>query len=96
MPRTLISATIDDLRNYTDPFIKQFLEDSKLLELRKPEYMPRATDFINEMQNLVSSLLDKEFAYEKEGSVYFSIQRYEEYGKLSNIDKNFIRELIKF
>jgi cysteinyl-tRNA synthetase len=89
--KTCDQPGIDDLRNYTEPFIKQFLEDFKLLELRDPEYMPRATDFISEMQNLVSSLLDKEFAYEKEGSVYFSIQRYEEYGKLSNVDKNFIK-----
>lgn len=85
------TPSIEDLRGYTNRFIEQFLEDFKLLELREPEHMPRATDYISEMQSLVSSLLEKKFAYEKEGSVYFSIEKYEEYGSLSNVDKDAIK-----
>ncbi len=74
------------LRQYTDRFTEAFLEDSGKLRLELPELMPRATDHIPEMVALIGQLKEKGLAYEKEGSVYFSISRFPAYGKLSRRD----------
>ena len=48
--------------------------------------MPRATDHIPDMVDLIRRLEEKGFTYRREGSVYFRISRFPEYGKLSKID----------
>jgi cysteinyl-tRNA synthetase len=50
------------------------------------DHFPRATDNMNEIVQLTSSLIDKGFAYESEGDVYFDVARDPQYGKLSNRD----------
>lgn len=62
---------------------KEFLKDSKDLNLKEPYKRPRATDHIKEMQELIKVLLKKGFAYEVNGSVYYDISKFKEYGKLS-------------
>lgn len=80
------------LREYTEKYAKAFFEDCAMLNIEKVEYNPRATDHIKEMIDLVQTLIDKGFAYEKEGSVYFDISAFEQYGKLSKLDKREIKE----
>ncbi len=80
------------LREYTEKYEKAFFEDCKTLNIEKVEYNPRATEHIKEMIELVKTLIDKGFAYEKDGSVYFDISAFEEYGKLSKLDKREIKE----
>jgi len=79
------------LREYTDGYLKAFLEDMETLRLKKPDYLPRATDHIPEMVALVKKLLEKGYAYEKDGAVYFSISKFPAYGNLAGIDLSGIR-----
>lgn len=79
------------LREYTDRYIKIFIEDMETLRLKKPDFMPRATEHIKEMVELIKKLLEKGYAYYKEGSIYFSISKFPSYGKLSGIDKSKIK-----
>jgi len=79
------------LREHVQHFIEAFHEDRQYLRIKDASVYPRATDFIPEMVELVQELLKKEIAYKGEdGSVYFSITRFPEYGKLSRLD---MREL---
>jgi cysteinyl-tRNA synthetase len=74
------------LKEYTAQYTEAFLEDSRILRINPPDIMPRATDHIPEMVRLIRSLEEKGFTYRKEGSIYFSISRFQEYGKLSKAD----------
>jgi cysteinyl-tRNA synthetase len=74
------------LREYTDKFIEAFNVDRELLNLESPERMPRATDHIDDMVKLIQTLIEKGFAYASEGSVYFRVDSFKDYGKLSKID----------
>ena len=61
------------------------LEDFKKLGIRA-EAFPRASEYIGEMKELVQRLVEKGFAYESEGNVFFDVKKFEDYGKLSNQD----------
>ena len=74
------------LGEYTAPFIRSFLADIDSLHLERVERYPRATEHIGEIVELVGRLSAGGFAYESEGSVFFSIARDPEYGKLSGFD----------
>lgn len=68
-------------------YTKYFLEDVKKLNI-EPAQMPRATEYIKEMIVYVQKLVEKGFAYEKDGSAYFEIAKFKDYGKLSGIDQS--------
>jgi cysteinyl-tRNA synthetase len=75
------------LRDYGRHYIDAFHEDRHYLRIKDASVYPRATDFIGPMVVLVEGLLKKGIAYKGEdGSVYFSIVRFPQYGKLSRID----------
>ncbi len=75
------------VKAYTAPYAKAFLEDSDLLNIRRPESMPHATDHIEGMAKFVADLEQKGFAYRTEdGSYYFRIAKFAGYGKLSKRD----------
>jgi cysteinyl-tRNA synthetase len=75
------------LAEVTRKYIDAFHADLRTLHVLPADVYPRATEHIPEMLQLVSTLMAKGFAYEKEGSVYFSIERFKEYGRLANIDR---------
>jgi len=60
-----------------------FEKDMAALGVKPPDIAPRATDHIGEMLDVIKCLVDKGFAYESEGDVYFEVDRFEGYGKLS-------------
>ncbi|MCB0191172.1 MAG: cysteine--tRNA ligase [Anaerolineae bacterium] len=66
---------------------RHFIEDLQTLNLRPPEYFPRATEVIAPMIAIVEELIEKGVAYESGGSVYFHIAAWPEFGKLSRIPK---------
>jgi cysteinyl-tRNA synthetase len=68
----------------TNKIIKDFNDDCNYLDLDKPNQQPKATDHINLMIEMISTLITKSFAYEKNGHVYFEVNKFEDYGKLSN------------
>jgi cysteinyl-tRNA synthetase len=74
------------LKDYTAKYTEAFLEDSRALRIESPDIMPRATEHIPEMVRLIRTLEEKGFTYRKDGSIYFSIARFKEYGKLSKAD----------
>jgi cysteinyl-tRNA synthetase len=75
-----------NLKEYTAGFTQAFLEDAKTLRIELPALLPRATDHIPEMVRLILSLEEKGCTYRKDGSVYFSIAQFPDYGKLSRKD----------
>jgi cysteinyl-tRNA synthetase len=74
------------LDEYTEPFIRSFLRDLDALHVERVEHFPRATEHIPEMIELIRRLLEQGYAYQSDGSVFFSIGRDEDYGKLSGFD----------
>ena len=85
------SAENKSLAEYTAKYADAFLEDTATLRLERPEHMVRATDHIPEMVAAVETLGAKGFTYESDGSVYYRISRFPEYGKLSHNDFSGIR-----
>jgi cysteinyl-tRNA synthetase len=79
------------LKGYTDRYTEIFLEDMETLRLKKPDHLPRATEHIQEMVSIVKKLLEKGYAYEREGAIYYSISKFPSYGKLSGIDLSAIK-----
>jgi cysteinyl-tRNA synthetase len=74
------------LREYTDRYTAAFFEDSEKLRLEKPEKIVRATDHIAEMVELIRKLEEKGLTYRSDGSIYYRINAFPGYGKLSKID----------
>ncbi|MGA2235393.1 MAG: cysteine--tRNA ligase [Terriglobales bacterium] len=71
---------------YTAKFVQAFLEDSATLNIERP-VLVRATEHINEMADFIAELVKKGFAYRTDdGSYYFRIAKFPEYGKLSKKD----------
>ncbi len=75
------------IRELTDPVIEIFHADREFLRIQRAEHYPRATDYIREMIALVKRLMRKQVAYQADdGSVYFAIDKFPTYGKLSRLD----------
>jgi cysteinyl-tRNA synthetase len=74
------------LRDFTEKYAELFFRDIDRLGLQRADHYPRATDHIAGMQEITAKLLEKGHAYESEGSVYFRISTFPNYGKLSGID----------
>jgi cysteinyl-tRNA synthetase len=74
------------LKEYTKDFTEAFFNDINTLNIDKADFYPRATEHIQDMAQMVNGLYEKGYAYEKEGSYYFSIAKFKNYGKLSKID----------
>tara|TARA_B100000575_G_scaffold245537_1_gene210159 strand:+ start:2172 stop:3521 length:1350 start_codon:yes stop_codon:yes gene_type:complete len=72
------------INEITKDITKIFHKDCESLNCLKPSKEPKATDHIKEMIDMTLSLIEKKFAYVREGHVYFSIASYKDYGKLSN------------
>ena len=70
-------------KDISERYIKEFDRDMDLLGLEKPTVCPRATDHIPEMIAMVQALIEKGFAYEVDGDVYFNVGSFSAYGKLS-------------
>jgi cysteinyl-tRNA synthetase len=77
------NISIDEM---TAPFIVAFWEDMDVLGNLRPDAAPRATEHIAEMIEIIQTLLDNGKAYESEGSIYFRISAFPDYGKLSKIN----------
>ncbi|QLD88129.1 cysteine--tRNA ligase [Natronomonas salina] len=74
----------DDEGGVARHFIDQLLTDMRSLNLKRAEVYPRVSEHVPEIVDLVETLVEKGYAYESNGSVYFDVTEYPEYGKLSN------------
>jgi len=73
------------LAEYTRKYIDAFFADLKTLNIAPADVYPRATEHIPDMVTIVKRLIQKGYAYKKDGSVYFSIAKFPAYGRLSKI-----------
>ncbi|HET9400800.1 MAG TPA: cysteine--tRNA ligase [Candidatus Acidoferrales bacterium] len=80
------AAAGKSIRDYTDQYIKAFIEDCHALGMEDPEKLVRATDHIPAMVDLIERLQKKSFTYPSDGSIYYRIAKFPAYGKLSKID----------
>ncbi len=80
------------LTEHTAPFTQAFFEDRDYLRIKPAHVYPEATQYMPQMIALVSRLLERGVAYKGEdGSVYFAIQKFPTYGRLSQLDKREIK-----
>ena len=80
------AAAGKNIRDYTEKFAQAFFDDCKMLSIEAPEQWVRATDHIDDMVQLIQRLQEKTFTYPSEGSIYYRIAKFPNYGKLSKID----------
>ena len=64
-------------------YTKNYVDDFDGLNIKRATIYPKATEHIEDMQNLISNLVDKKYAYVTKNGVYFSVSKFTEYGKLS-------------
>ena len=72
------------IKEITDAVINTFHRDCDSLNCETPSSEPRATEHVEEMIFMTKSLIKKDFAYENNGNVYFSVSKFKNYGQLSN------------
>ena len=80
------------IRQVTDPVVEIFHRDREYLRIQAAEHYPRATDYIPQMITLVERLIARGVAYQADDqSVYFAIDKFPEYGRLSRLDTREIK-----
>jgi len=72
-----------DSKIIAERYIEAFYEDMDRLGVARPTYEPRATQFISEMIQLIETLIEKGYGYQVNGDVYFAVEKFHGYGKLS-------------
>ena len=72
------------VKELADRFISEYFKDAKGLSVCEASVHPRATEVVPEIIDMVKHLIDKGYAYEVNGDVYFSTKKFAEYGKLSH------------
>jgi cysteinyl-tRNA synthetase len=78
--------------------IERYFEDTKALNVKRQDIVPRATGHINEMIEYVQEILDNGYAYEVEGNIYFDIEKFAEdypYGEMAKKDLDQLKEEAK-
>ena len=74
------------LKEFTEFYSQEFFKDSKSLNILPPTKFTKATDYIDEMVEIIVKLLEKSLAYKSaDGSIYFDIKKFKNYGKLSHL-----------
>ncbi|NBV40792.1 cysteine--tRNA ligase, partial [bacterium] len=67
-------------------YIDAYVQDMKDLNCQTPDYQPRVTEYVPQIIDFIQQLIAKDSAYEKNGSVYFRVRSYTNYGQLSKRD----------
>ena len=81
-------ATGEDWLALGNRWTAHFIHDMQRMNIRPPDHYPRATEVIPEIVQMVKQLLDADVAYESNGSVYYSVAAWPEFGKLSHLDSD--------
>jgi len=72
-----------DSKTVAEKYIKEFYEDMDALNVERATIEPKATEHINQIIQFVEKLIQKAFAYRINGDVYYSVEKFRKYGKLS-------------
>ncbi|MDD2216073.1 MAG: cysteine--tRNA ligase [Eubacteriales bacterium] len=70
-------------KEVSEKYIQEYFKDAEELNVKKASVHPRVTENINEIIDFVKGLMDKGYAYEVEGDIYYSARQFPDYGKLS-------------
>lgn len=73
-----------DFSEISERYIKEFWTDADGLNVRHATVNPKATENIDDIIHIISTLIEKGYAYEAQGDVYFSTEKFKDYGKLSH------------
>ena len=79
------SAAGEDIESFTRRYTQAFFEDMESLNIEPAGHYPRATEHIGDMINLVKQLDENGLTYQSEGSVYYRVGEFKDYGKLSGV-----------
>ncbi len=72
----------------SEKYTNEYLKLLEQLNIKMPDHMPKVTDNIEGIVEFIARLIEKGYAYESNGSVYFSVHKYDNYAKLLNMDIN--------
>ena len=72
-----------DPQSVADRYITEFYEDMDALNVQRADIEPKATAHIRQIVSFIEQLVEKDFAYQIDGDVYYSVEKFKEYGKLS-------------
>lgn len=71
-------------KEITTRYEKEFFKSTEIMGSKRPDIVPHATEYIEEMISFIGKLIEEGYAYEKEGNVFFRISKIKDYGILSN------------
>ncbi len=77
-----------DYAQISKRYMEEYFRDSDALNIARADIYPRATEHINEMVKIIKSLLDRGYAYRTSDGIYFSVDMFPDYGKLSKVKKD--------
>ncbi|MBN2202660.1 MAG: cysteine--tRNA ligase [Candidatus Aenigmarchaeota archaeon] len=77
---------------FVDLMTKNYFEDLKLLNIEKPDVSPRASEHVPDMIGVIKKLIEKGYAYESNGYVYYDISKFDNYGKLSRQNPEYLEK----
>ena len=80
------------LTEYTERYTRSFFEGLDLLRIKRAEIYPRATDHVPEMIRMIEGLREKGLTYESQGSIYYRIAAFPDYGRLSGVESRELRD----
>ena len=78
----------EPIKNLTTKYTKIYNDDMGFLNVKLPDIQPHATDHISEMIDLIKKLMEKKYAYEKDGHVLFHVPSFSKYGVLSKRNRD--------
>lgn len=85
-----------NLKEFTQTYIDAFFEDLDLLGVARPDTVERISDAVPEMVRIIQKLLDRDYAYlADDGSIYYRIRKFRDYGKLAHIDVSDMRDGVR-
>ena len=77
-----------DYSQISNRYIEEYFRDSDALNIRRADIYPRATEHINEMVKIIKCLLERGYAYRTSDGIYFSVDKFPNYGKLSKVKRD--------
>jgi cysteinyl-tRNA synthetase len=92
LKREGLSFTLEGMKQLADRYTQAFMEDLASLNVRTPSVLPRASEHVHAQIALISTLIEKEYAYRTGDGVYFDTSKFKEYGKLGAVDLGAQRE----
>jgi cysteinyl-tRNA synthetase len=81
--KIIAAAANGNIAEITEKFARHYEEDMSALNAKKPDIVPKATDYLDEMIVLISDLIAKGYAYEANDHVLFQVSKMDDYGELS-------------